>query len=142
MRDGHALLDQSIHLANIFEVESKEDKDKDRLRLRTMIAVVKCLTFQSCALRGHDERPESRYRGNFLEMLKLLAEFFPDVQAIVLGNAPQVCKYTSQDRFFHLIHVANTKALTVKMELCSVLYPSMDLMYKIFEARSTMGQAT
>ena len=140
--------------------------------------VVKWLTFQSCALRGHDERPESRNRGNFLEMLKLLAEFCPDVQAVVLGNAPQVCKYTSheiqneilsiyamkvrehiraeigdskysilvdetcdvskreqmalvfrfvdkdgysQERFFHLIHVANTKALTLKMELCKVL---------------------
>lgn len=154
------------------------DKEKDRLRLRTTIAVVKWLTFQSCALRGHDERPESRNRGNFLEMLKLLAEFCPDVQAVVLGNAPQVCKYTSheiqneilsiyamkvrehiraeigdskysilvdetcdvskreqmalvfrfvdkdgysQERFFHLIHVANTKALTLKMELCKVL---------------------
>ena len=27
----------------------------------------------------------------------------------------------SQERFFHLIHVANTKALTLKMELCKVL---------------------
>ncbi|XBI95566.1 hypothetical protein VPH35_032002 [Triticum aestivum] len=178
VRDGHALLDQSNHLANIFEVKTMGDKEKDRLRLRTTIAVVKWLTFQSCALRGHDERPESRNRGNFLEMLKLLADFCPDVQAVVLENAPQVCKYTSheiqneilsiyamkvrehiraeigdskysvlvdetcdvskreqmalvfrfvdkdgysQERFFHLIHVANTKALTLKMELCKVL---------------------
>ena len=26
-----------------------------------------------------------------------------------------------QERFFHLIHVANTKSLTLKRELCSVL---------------------
>ena len=97
VRDGHALLEQSNHLANIFDVKTMGDKEKDRLRLRTTIAVVKWLTFQSCALRGHDERPESRNRGNFLEMLKLLADFCPDVQVVVLGNAPQVCKYTSQE---------------------------------------------
>ena len=84
-------------MENILEVKSKEEKEKDCLRLRTTIAVVKWLTFQSCALRGHDERPESRNRGNFLEMLKLIAEFCPDVAAVVLWNAPQVCKYTSHD---------------------------------------------
>jgi hypothetical protein len=46
-------------LANILEVKSKEEKQKDRLRLKTTIACVRWLTFQSCALRGHDERPES-----------------------------------------------------------------------------------
>jgi hypothetical protein len=159
-------------------VNCNEEKEKDRLRLRTTIAVVKWLTFQSCALRGHDERPESRNRGNFLEMVKLLAEFCPAITDVVLENAPKFCKYTShdiqneilsiyamkvrehicaeigdskysilvdetcdvskreqmaivlrfvdkdgysQERFFHLVHVANIKSLTLKRELCSVL---------------------
>ena len=83
VRDSQALLNQPNHLANILEVKSKEEKEKDRLRLKTAIACVRWLTFQSCALRGHDEKPGSRNRGNFLEMEKLLAEFCPDIAAVI-----------------------------------------------------------
>jgi hypothetical protein len=111
-------------------------------------------------------------------MLKLLAEFNPEIASVILENAPKYCKYTSpdiqkeilsifamkvrklireeigdakfsilvdetcdvakreqmtlvfrfvdingvlQEWFFDLIHVKNTKALTLKEELCSVL---------------------
>jgi hypothetical protein len=177
-RASQDLQNQPNHLANILEVKSNEEKEKDRLRPKTTIACVKWLTFQSCALRGHDERPESRNRGNFLEMQKRLADFCPDIAVVIDGNAPQVCKYNSheiqneilgiyamkvrehiraeigdskysilvdetcdvskreqmalvfrfvdkhgclQERFFHLIHVANTKTKTLKRELSSVL---------------------
>ena len=76
VRDSQALLNQSNYLANILEVKSKDEKEKARLRLKTAIACVRWLTFQSCALRGNDERPESRNLGNFLEMETLLAEFY------------------------------------------------------------------
>ncbi|XP_040988959.1 uncharacterized protein LOC121236577 [Juglans microcarpa x Juglans regia] len=39
------------------------------------IDVVRWLAFQGCAFRGHDETPDSKNRGNFLEMLKLLASY-------------------------------------------------------------------
>jgi hypothetical protein len=48
-------------------------------------------------LRGHDERLESRNRGNFLEMQKLLAEFYLDIATVVDGNAPQICKHNSHE---------------------------------------------
>jgi hypothetical protein len=159
-------------------VTSDREKERNCLRLRTSIAAVKRLSFQSCAFRGHDETPQSRKRGNFVEMVQLLAEFNPEIASVVLENAPRCCKYTSpeiqkeilsifamkvrkhiqdeignakfsilvdetcdvakreqmalvfrfvdkdgvlQERFFDLVHVKNTKAQTLKAELCSVL---------------------
>jgi hypothetical protein len=117
-------------------------------------------------------------RGNFVELVKLLAKFNPEIASVVLENAPQYAKYTSpdiqkemlsifalkirkhireeigdakfsilvdetcdiskceqmaivlrfvdtngvlQERFFDLVHVKNTKALTLKAEICNVL---------------------
>ena len=160
------------------EVKNKKDIERNRLRLRASIAAVKWLIFQCCAFRGHDETEQSRNKGNFLELIMLLAEFNPDIAEVVLGNAPYNSKYTSpdiqkeilgifaakvrkqirdeigdskfailvdetcdaskreqmavvfrfvdsngilQERFFDLIHVTNTKAATLKENLCSML---------------------
>jgi len=62
-----------------------------------MIASIKWLSFQACSFRGHDETPQSRNRGNFLQMIKLLAEFNPEVAKVVLENTPYSSKYTSPD---------------------------------------------
>jgi hypothetical protein len=142
------------------------------------VAAVKWLADQACAFRGNDETVQSRNRGNFLEIVRLLADFNPEIVRVVLENAPYNAKYTSpeiqkeilsifacevrkyireeigdskfsilvdetcdaskreqmalvfrfvdnegflQERFFDLIHVTNTKALTLKQQLCSVL---------------------
>jgi hypothetical protein len=55
------------------------------------------LTFQGCPFRGHDESLGSLNRGNFLEMLKLLASYNKEVNEVVLENAPKNAKYTSPD---------------------------------------------
>ncbi|XP_066357925.1 uncharacterized protein [Miscanthus floridulus] len=178
VRECQAILNQPNHIENILEEATDREKERNRLRLRTSIAAVKWLTFQSCAFRGRDETPQSKNRGNFIEMLKLLGEFNPEIASVILENAPKYCKYTSpdiqkeilsifvmkvrkhireeigdakfsilvdetcdvakreqmalvfrfvdingvlQERFFDLIHVKNTKALTLKEELCTVL---------------------
>jgi hypothetical protein len=59
--------------------------------------VIRFLTLQACALRGHDESPDSMNQGNFLELVKLLASYNKDVKAVVLENAPRNAKYTSPD---------------------------------------------
>jgi hypothetical protein len=41
--------------------------------------------------------PESKNRGNFIELVKLLAEFNPEIANVVLENAPLNAKYTSPD---------------------------------------------
>ncbi|XP_052304992.1 uncharacterized protein LOC18095741 [Populus trichocarpa] len=55
--------------------------------------------------RGHDERPESKNQGNFLEMMELLASYNEQVGALVLGNAPQNAKYTSHQIQKEILHV-------------------------------------
>jgi hypothetical protein len=134
--------------------------------------------FQGCAFRGHDETPDSKNRGNFLEMIKLLASYNDKVANVVLENAPKSAKYTShtiqkeilqviaskvrnkiredigdskfciivdeardeskreqmaivlrfvdkdgfiQERFFDIVHVKDTSALTLKNEISDVL---------------------
>ena len=55
---------------------------------------MKWLAFQACAFRGHNERPDSENRGNFLELMNLLGRYNKDVEALVKsphGNA----SYTS-----------------------------------------------
>lgn len=158
--------------------KDKEKVERNCLRLKVSIAVVKWLARQACAFRGHDERPQSKIKGIFLEMVELLAEFNPEVAKVVMGNAPYNSKYTSpdiqkeilsifackirkhireeigdskfsilvdetcdvakreqmalilrfvdkggvlQERFFDLIHVENTRSLTLKNKLTYVL---------------------
>uniref|UniRef100_J3LB96 DUF4371 domain-containing protein n=1 Tax=Oryza brachyantha TaxID=4533 RepID=J3LB96_ORYBR len=58
---------------------------------------IRWLTFQGCPFRGHDESQESLNRGNFLEMVKLLASYNKVVKYIALENASRNAKYTSSD---------------------------------------------
>ena len=88
---------QPCHIENVIAVKDKDKVERNRLRLRVSIATVKWLAFQACAFRGHDERPQSKNKGNFLEMRDLLAEFNPEIAAVVGGNAPYNAKYTSPE---------------------------------------------
>ena len=58
---------------------TNRDIERNQLRVKISIASVKWLTSQACAFRGHDETPESKNGGNFLELRKLLAEFNPEI---------------------------------------------------------------
>lgn len=59
--------------------------------------ILRWLTFQGCSFRGHDESPGSLNRGNFLEMVKILALYNKEVDEVVLDNAPKNAKYTSPE---------------------------------------------
>ncbi|XP_074562492.1 uncharacterized protein LOC141819003 [Curcuma longa] len=123
------LLNQSGHVENIINVHINEEREKNRLRLKVLVAA----------------------------LVKLLAEFNPEVEKVVMENAPvrkhirdeigdskfsiivdETCDVAKreqmalvlrfvdgagvlQERFFDVIHVKNTKAITLKDELCSVL---------------------
>ncbi|XP_072054323.1 uncharacterized protein [Arachis hypogaea] len=63
------------------------------------------LTFQASAFRGHDESHESQNREKFLEILKLLASYNKEVDAVVLENAPQNAIYTSASIQKEILHV-------------------------------------
>jgi hypothetical protein len=67
--------------------------------------IIKWLTFQAFPLRGHDESPDSKNRGNFLELVKQLASCNKDVDAVVLENAPGNAKYTSPEVQIELLSI-------------------------------------
>ena len=77
----------------------------NQLRIKASIDIVRWVTFQACAFRGHNERSESKNRGNFLKMMKLLVSYNEQVCALLLGNAPQNAKYTSHQIQKEILHV-------------------------------------
>ena len=95
MKACQDLLNQDGHIRNVIQVQSSSQRMNNRLRLKTSIDIVRWLTLQACAFRGHEESSKSRNQGNFLELLKLLASYNDEVAKVVLENAPQNCKYTS-----------------------------------------------
>jgi hypothetical protein len=64
-------------------------KEEYFIRLSTSINAVRYLLHQGLAFRGHDESKESGNRGNFLELVKLLAEQNEKIKKVVLRNAPE-----------------------------------------------------
>jgi hypothetical protein len=75
--------------------QSIEQILNNRIRVKTSINVVRWLAFQGCAFRDHDETLDSKNRGNFLQMIQILASYNDKVESIVLENAPKSAKYTS-----------------------------------------------
>ncbi|TYH25430.1 hypothetical protein ES288_A03G168300v1 [Gossypium darwinii] len=88
------LMNQAQHIEVSLDRKSTQQISANRLRLKTSIDVVRWLSFQGCAFRGHDESSGSKNRGNFLELLSLLASYDEKVKD-VLKNAPQNASYTS-----------------------------------------------
>ncbi|XP_023755980.1 uncharacterized protein LOC111904445 [Lactuca sativa] len=96
-KNDMSALGELCHIENVIEKQTTQQVMDNRLRLKVSIEAIKWLTFQGCALRGHDERPNSRNQGNFLELIKFLASYNKTVADVVLENAPQNAKYASPD---------------------------------------------
>lgn len=78
----------------------KVDNEERRLYKIRLTYSLRCLRFllkQGLAFRGHDESEEYSNRGNFIELLKWLAENNEEVDKFVLKNAPGNCTLTSPD---------------------------------------------
>jgi hypothetical protein len=95
----------SRHIEKILHKQAKHLILSNRLRLKTSVDVVRWLTFQACPFRGHDKSLDSRNRGNFLQMIKILADYNKEVYDVVLENAPQNAKYTSPTIQKEILHV-------------------------------------
>ncbi|XP_023751327.1 uncharacterized protein LOC111899703 [Lactuca sativa] len=102
------LKNKLCHIENVIEKQTTQQVMDNRLRLKVSIEAIKWLTFQACALRGHDEGPDSKNQGNFLELIKLLASYNKTIDDVVLENAPQNAKYTSPDFQKEILHVLAT----------------------------------
>lgn len=89
------LIQQSQHIDKLLNAHSTEQIQNNRLLVKTSIDVVRWLAFQGCAFIGHDETPDSKNRGNFLEMIKILTSYNEKVATVILENAPKSAKHTS-----------------------------------------------
>ncbi|XP_071687213.1 uncharacterized protein [Rutidosis leptorrhynchoides] len=103
------LLNQKAHIQNVIEKRSAEGVLKNRIRLKASVNVTRWLTFQAYAFRGNDETAESNNRGNFIELLKLLASYNDDVAKVVLENAPYNSKFTSGDIQKEILSIITSK---------------------------------
>lgn len=77
----------------MIEKQATEDILNNHLQLKTLIDVVRWLTFSASAFGGHNENPDLNNQGNFLEMIRLLASYNEHVDA-VLKNALRNAKHT------------------------------------------------
>ncbi|XP_057464028.1 uncharacterized protein LOC130753881 isoform X1 [Actinidia eriantha] len=83
------------HIDKVINAQSAEEIQKNRLRLKATIESVRWLSLQACAFTGHDESPDSKNRGNLIEMIKLMGKLNVEINDVVLENAPKNAKYTS-----------------------------------------------
>ncbi|XP_058211521.1 uncharacterized protein LOC131323691 [Rhododendron vialii] len=107
------LMNVGRHIDKVMNAQSSEDIQKNRVRLMATIESIRWLTLQGCALRGHDESVDSKNRdeakdtSNREQMVIVLR--FVDVQGFL------------RERFFHIVHVKDTTALTLKKEISDIL---------------------
>ncbi|KAI3765119.1 hypothetical protein L2E82_15145 [Cichorium intybus] len=88
------LLHETQDIRNVFEKFTDEDRRKNRLRLMATIFTVRLCAFQAFAFRGHNERPDSINKGNFLEVLEAQGAFNNEMKEL-LHTAPRYASYTS-----------------------------------------------
>ncbi|KDO42402.1 hypothetical protein CISIN_1g039769mg [Citrus sinensis] len=83
--------------------QSSQQILENRLRLKTSIVATKWLPKQASTFRGHDESVNSLNRGNFIELIKLLATMNEEINKVVLENAPKNAHYEVGDAKFCII---------------------------------------
>ncbi|ESR41960.1 hypothetical protein CICLE_v10013753mg [Citrus x clementina] len=82
------LMKQEQHVRTFFNKHSDQDRKDYRIRLFASIDVVRLLFEQGLAFRGHDESDNSSNQGNYLRILRFLADHNEDIKKVTLKNAP------------------------------------------------------
>ncbi|XP_057471022.1 uncharacterized protein LOC130759834 [Actinidia eriantha] len=107
------LLNQKQHIQTVFVKQSDQARMEYRTRLNASIDCVRFLLRQGLAFRGHDESESSSSQGNFLELLKFLAEHNEDVKSVALNNAPQNLKLVAPEIQKDIVSVAASETINV-----------------------------
>ncbi|KAH1240280.1 Zinc finger MYM-type protein 1 [Glycine max] len=82
-------MNQNQHIEVAISKQSEQVHDLYRRRLTTSIDCIRFLLKLRLTFRGHDESTNSANQGNFLELLKFLAEHNESINHIVSENAPK-----------------------------------------------------
>ena len=94
-RKCEVLLNQKQHIETILSKQSNQVRSEYRIRLNASVDCVRFLLRQGIAFRGHDESENSSNQGNFLELLRFLADHNQDIKAVTLKNASENLKLTA-----------------------------------------------
>ncbi|CAN6725893.1 unnamed protein product [Malus baccata var. baccata] len=101
-----ALMNQNQHIQTIVHKQSDQACIDYRTRLNASLDCIRFLLRQGLAFRGHDESEDSSNKGNFLELLKFLADHNEGIKDVVFKNAPENLKLTSPDIQKDLVYAA------------------------------------
>ncbi|KAJ1691477.1 hypothetical protein LUZ63_015632 [Rhynchospora breviuscula] len=117
---------QEQSIQTILEGQTKRALRAYRLRLTASVDCIRFLLKQGLAFRGHDESEYSRNRGNFIELLRFLADHSAEIFGVVLQNAPSNCKLVCSDIQKEIVHAASIETTNkiieeLGQELFSVL---------------------
>ena len=99
------LMNQKQHIEVAYSKQSNQARKEYRVRLTAAVDCVRFLLRQGLAFRGHDESEDSKNQGNFLELLRFLAEHNETINNVVLKNAPKNLKVTAPDIQKDIVHV-------------------------------------
>ena len=93
-----------VSVDSLLDTLREKRKQENRQYLRTIIELLLFCCLQEIAVRGHRESDESQRRGNFLELLSLIAQHDPVIKARI-EDLPNNAKYTSPDIQNSLINI-------------------------------------
>jgi hypothetical protein len=93
----NGFVNPNVAIDNRIDKWSDEDPYLYKIRLTYSLRCLKFLLHQGLAFHGHDESEESSNMGNFLELLKFLAQNSEEVNKHVLKNALGNCTLTSPE---------------------------------------------
>ncbi|KAM2675775.1 hypothetical protein EV1_002507 [Malus domestica] len=99
-------MNQNQHIQTIVHKQSDQARIDYRTRLNASLDCIRFLLRQGLAFRGHDESEDSSNKGNFLELLKFLADHNEGIKDVVFKNAPENLKLTSPDIQKDLVYAA------------------------------------
>ncbi|KAL0016445.1 hypothetical protein SO802_003514 [Lithocarpus litseifolius] len=127
------LLNYSGHIDKLVEQQTSKEMENNRLQLKTSIECARWLAFQACAFRGHDEILDSK---NSSKVRNAIREEIGDAKFFILVDEARdeskreqmatILRFVDKEdfikeRFFYVVHVRDTTALTLKNEKCVVL---------------------
>ena len=96
-RKYEALLNQRQSIQAVINKQSDVKKREYRTSLNALVDCICFLQRQGLAFRGHDESKDSNIQGNFLELLRFLANHNEEIDKAVLENAPKNHQMTFPD---------------------------------------------
>ncbi|KAL7150076.1 hypothetical protein ABFS83_05G084200 [Erythranthe nasuta] len=85
------LMHNKAHIDVPLESITKESKRYYYIRLRTTTKAIRYLLRQGLAFRGYDESKSSLNKGNFVELIKVMAEDNDEINKVVLDNSQGNC---------------------------------------------------